>query len=460
MDIFDKKFLDDPEAVMIAVKHDGKSILKASAACKESMPLVLEAVNNDPSVLADLSETQRNNPVIVKTALLADSGVEVILKRNFVLECTQRPGKARPITHMGTSLKQNRDFMLDIVTINGLFFYYAHPDLKKDKILIFTAIANNYRVIEFIPNELLFNRNFLEEFFEKFPYLKDNYFFALSAVTVNANIFQYLSVPLRDNKTVLISTLHRIALNKQSNINDLTHEFIFSLISERLKQDKAVIEMVVGIWPSALKDLSETLRNDRDILILALSGDGLTLNYASATIQDDLSLVQIAIKSNGLALRYASPRLRQERIVVNLAMMQNSRAFEFASREIQMDKQFNIDAIVRTSGQHYLSVPENFQRESDIIFNTLIYLGITISFWCLVPLVNIQWITHQKDLFSETLKKSGFNIRSLPAGWLNDEFVILAIVKLFGKEQFQYASQGLRDNENMVRRVALVTTLR
>lgn len=161
---------------------------------------------------------------------------------------------------LDTHFKNDRDFVLEAVTLNGQALEFAPVEFRNDPEIVKTAMINN----RFEPS---------------LPFL-------------------YASNRLSMDKEFVIEAV---------NIDGLALEFT----SEDLKNDLDVVMAAVANTGSALQFASEDLQDDRDVVLAAVRNDGLALEFASDDLQDDTYVVNVATRQCSSALIYGTDRVQQ-----------------------------------------------------------------------------------------------------------------------------------------------------
>ena len=160
---------------------------------------------------------------------------------------------------LDTDLKNDRDFVLEAVKLNGQALEFAPDEFRNDPEIVKTAMVNN----RFEPS---------------LPFL-------------------YASNRLRMDKEFVIEAV---------NIDGLALEFT----SEELKDDLDVVMAAVANTGAALQFASEDLHDDRNVVLAAVRNDGFALDFASEDLQDDMYVVEVATRQCSDALIYATDRVR------------------------------------------------------------------------------------------------------------------------------------------------------
>jgi hypothetical protein len=149
--------------------------------------------------------------------------------------------------------------------------------------------------------------------------LDDNQFAKLRALyTVNTIFgFEKIFEFIEDKKKVL----KRI---QEGNLN----------FDARWRNDREVILAAVR-QDGRMLVLSDVLQDDLEIVLAAVQQNVWLFPYASDRLKDNRGLAMVVVGLDGLMLRYASESLRDDEEVVGAAMQQNDSALQYASLRLQ-----------------------------------------------------------------------------------------------------------------------------
>lgn len=154
-------------------------------------------------------------------------------------------------------LKKDKNFILQVVKINGLLLQYVNEKLKDDEDVVFAAVKDNRLA------------------------------------------FCYASERLRNNKELALLAL-------KNDGQPLYH------IGNLLKNDRDVVNQALENFGASIENIGLDLRDDKEIVLKAVEKYYYNLKYASERLKDDKDIVMAAIKSNFEALEFASDALRND----------------------------------------------------------------------------------------------------------------------------------------------------
>ncbi|EFC41128.1 predicted protein [Naegleria gruberi] len=105
-------------------------------------------------------------------------------------KCDQVPGEIDTLEVISLELRNDPEYMKARVKENGLFLYYAHPDILQNRDIVLEAIRNNGAAFKFLP----FNLRQDEEFVKK-------------AVELNGDSFYYLNREFRNRQDLFETSI-------------------------------------------------------------------------------------------------------------------------------------------------------------------------------------------------------------------------------------------------------------
>ena len=153
---------NDKEVVLAAIKTShGKALQYASPELKNDKEVVLAAIKQDAGSLQYASEELKNDKEIVLSTLKCDIlrngarciGEELRNNKEFMLEMINK--YKLDAEYAGEDLKKDKEYMMASVKKRGASLYHASPELKNDKEVVLAAVNNgNGDAIRFASPEL------------------------------------------------------------------------------------------------------------------------------------------------------------------------------------------------------------------------------------------------------------------------------------------------------------------
>lgn len=272
---FDKKYLNDKEIVMQAVKNDGNSLEFAGEKLKNDRDVVMEAVQKNGKTLRFVGKELKNNEEVIMQAVCQNIEAFEFVSMQFKENDNFMKNTIKicngGLKYASENLKKDRNFIIELVKINGMELAYASKELREDKEVCLSAIDQDIRAFLYVQNEEIQNN------------------------------IKYVKKLLKNNE-----------------------RYIFSELSEKWRDNEEIVRSVVSEYGELLEFASERLKDDKKIVLEAIEckcndmwfGRGnipqSPLKYASGRLKDDDEIVLKAIMKNNEALRFASKRLKNK----------------------------------------------------------------------------------------------------------------------------------------------------
>lgn len=201
--------------------------------------------------------------------------------------------KDTEFNNVSERLRNDRNFVLKVMQINGLLLQNLADKFKDDDEIVFTAVKDNRLA------------------------------------------FEYASERLRNNKELAL-----LAVKKDGQP--------LSWIGKELSNDKEIVLTAIDNWGASLGAVGKELCDDKEVIMKAVERVGWNLAYASNRLKDDIEVVKMAIKDDYYNLEYASNRLKNSEEIA-LYMLENdcyNRTFIFLGTELIQNKDF-INKIIK-----------------------------------------------------------------------------------------------------------------
>lgn len=240
----DQELHNDKMVTLSAVNQNGLALQFVYEAFKDNFDIVMAAVKQNGQSLEYASYYLKNNRKIVLEAIKHN------LKPNSV--------------HLQSELFFSKDFMLQVVAINGENIEYASPEFRDDKDIIITAIQNSN----------------------------------------TDKAFRLASERLQNDEDVV-----KLAINKNC-LNILS-------ANKRFWYKKEYVLLAIEHNGYLLKWL-EDFKHDREVVELAVKNNGLALEFADEKLKKDFDIVKTAITQNAIAWVYVDPELQKNNEILSL----------------------------------------------------------------------------------------------------------------------------------------------
>ena len=249
-------FLDDKEIALEAVKGDAYELVQASERLKNDKDVVLEAIKKDVFVFDLIPPELKKDREIVKESLI----------RN----CDAFSYDADP------SLKEDRDFALEILKQNGSELFAFGLDLKKDKEVVLTALNSK--------SSLAFTFFVIDEELQK------------------------------DRDIVLVGVKR--------------WGYILSKLDPKFKKDREVVLEAVKQDGKALEFADPILQKDKEIVLEAVKQNSEALLFAHPSLKNDKDIVEETIRKDLFTYKYASKELKEDNKFLNDVIKKYPQDFE------------------------------------------------------------------------------------------------------------------------------------
>ena len=377
----------DKAIVVSAVSNDGKTLEYASDELKADKEVAMAAISNNLNAFN-----------CVPPALALDAEISKIFISNVNID----KNKAT-LENLSKEIKTNKDFILELVTQNGLFLEYASEELQSDKEIVLAAITNNGEALRHANEEFLESREFVllaaKTFGRVFDIkgswdgfnrrcvpseFKADKEIVMTALANDGNALQLVSDEMKADKEVVLFAVSNDgkALEYASDELKADKEVVMRAIScegldkysycikYALKEFNPSKEMVIAIVSKlgdALKYASDTFKADKEAVLAAISNKGSALEYASEELKADKEMVMAAL-SNGGSLKHASEELKADKEVVMIAVQYttDSGALKYASNELKFDKEI-IMAAVSQNGYALKHISDELKANKEVV---------------------------------------------------------------------------------------------
>jgi hypothetical protein len=259
-------------------------------------------------------------------------------------------------------MKSDRDFIKEVVRINGYALEFAAPEVRSDRDVVILAIENKKDAIEFAGEALTSDLTFMKSVVRRnglalefaSPELRNNLEVVKLALLQNDDAIRHAGEKLRNDAKFMKEIVRKDGLDLEFASVELRddpaivrlaledHEGAIEFAGEQLRSDPRFMAEVIQKNGSALEFASDELRNDPDFVRLALNtGSGHVLQFASENLKSDPKFMREMIRRDGFALELASPDLRKDPDVVKLAIDRSGvSVLHYADKTLRSDPKF------------------------------------------------------------------------------------------------------------------------
>jgi hypothetical protein len=285
----------------------------------------------------------------------------------------------------------------------------------------------------------------------------------LAAINNDRNSFKYASKEAQDNKELVLAI-----------INGYYYPELLQYLSNRLRNDKELVLLLVAKNASQLEFASDGLKNDKDIFYTAANENGYyalkfgaehfrtdkmlvlkavntyhahAFEFASEDLKDDIEVAMKAVSINGHNLKHASDRLKNNFEVVSTAINHTGVAYKYASRELQKNQDLVFLAI-NNENTYYEDVPKLlefiFKNTNEFINDREIVLVVVKKWGLILELVSSN-LQADKEVVLEAYRENKFSFQYAAYTLKNDKDFILTIFnQKDGHYVLEYISEELK----------------
>lgn len=306
------ELLADYDFVKYLLSVDVSIARKLSEEFLNSKELALIAIENNADSLEYFAETIRNSDDVINKYLenihincrssLNRIGSKYLTNKVFVLRIIEKleasivsEKEANNVNYfmseltslLSYELKNDKELASKIIKLSPSSFHKLSFELRSDR-----EFALNYvKVAKSLNGHALT----LE--------LRDDKEIALQLVKNDASNFECLSQRLRDDREVVIAATNGKKTGYRNLMQYISKDFRddkeivmgalsldkgdgYLFISDRLKEDREVVELAVSLYGDNLQHVPERFKNDKEIVLLAVKNREYSYKYASKEIKE------------------------------------------------------------------------------------------------------------------------------------------------------------------------------
>ncbi len=261
-----KKFLDDPYFMLMAIDIVPESIYYATKRLKSDPDFMIDVYDNNPELLYFADGSLKSNR-------------EFVIRALEIYTCST-------LEFCDKSFRNDFTIMKRAVQIDGLAYKYASFELKSNIEIIKTALSQNSSVINMINPSIISSNKLYSEPEFILAAIKEN----------NEAIVNKADDELWSNKDFVIKALK---IRK-----DLVNK-----VDKKLFNDIDFVKEAMEIDTSLLAYMGSELKNNKEFAIYCVEKDGNSLKYFSGDIKANKNIVEKALDNNVDSFVYAAPGL-------------------------------------------------------------------------------------------------------------------------------------------------------
>ena len=281
----DKKF------VLALVKEEGKVLQHAEKKKKNDKDIVLAAVENDPLALQFASEDRKADMDVIHVAL----------KEREETYPYDEPDYERAFQFISSKLRDDRKFATWALDTTPHWLQYL-PAFHNDKDMVRTSCSRYAKCLRWASTALKQDREFITELLDinslclseaEFVF-RDDKNLILPIIQSYGHLYQYLSLRLQQDREIVD------IVAKQSHFY---LPWIYSNNPE-LAADTSFNLPIVTQCCEALEYVSNEMKDNKEIVRAAISQDWKCFKFSSTRLKKHAELVILAASQNQKALYY------------------------------------------------------------------------------------------------------------------------------------------------------------
>jgi hypothetical protein len=462
----------DKDLIKEAIKYgNGKGVFEFIIdEYKDNIEFGIELLNLNPSLITDdkfintyitqnkfvtyLLNNLDNLDIIIPQKIIAknSNNKDLILSILDVIKKYPKHYLQKTFEYIDIKLKDDKDFFVKAVILNGLFLEFATSSIKNNYDVVLEAIKDNGISIYFANEELQKNESLINiaiangagtKILTKELSTKENLTIAfLNLKDINPNIIteRHCSISnanttLKDDRVFCLSAVKLDGANIQ-------------YISENLLKDIELVEEAFinsrGLNLFLFDHRLNTFNDNKGLVLKLIQTGAKPLEHISIKLQDDFDVVINAVSNHGSQLKFASEKLKDNQQIILKAIENDSKFFEFASNSIKSNVEFILYIIKNT--KFYIRNKTNQktinEHPSDYIFiPNLEYIFQFCS----------EQILSNKELMIEALKQDGNLLKFVSESLRSDkEIVLIALNSKPSNDLLKLASKKLQDDLDLL----------
>ena len=328
--IYLDEFKYDKNVIQEAAKTYKDALQFAHSDLRDNKEYMLEILKYNGLALEYVSERLRDDWDICLTAVKQSIGAINFVSDKFL---------------------EDRNFVLEVVKTNGYKLLSFNPKFQYDKGIVLEAVKTGGLVYQHIVND-----NF-----------KKDKEIALEAVKKNKDNINYVPEELKLNKDFILDVLR--------NTNIALYKILLIDRPSKLVDDEEVILAAIKNSEIDISLASPTLIEDRDFIIKCVRVNPRIIQYIPGYC-NDREIIKEAVKKDGYALQYALDDLVNDKDFVLEMVRIDNNAYLFIGEDLIYDRDIALEAIKSSNG---IILPEVYGLMKMNNYEELFYLGIELA---------------------------------------------------------------------------------
>lgn len=407
----------------ITLKDDKELILHAMKNYDFSSGFVTERLQKDKKI--DMISTRkmvlklcpnynRNNFKKYKGIFLPDD-------KDFFYYLLENDFNGDSLRCIDKKLLDNKEVMLDAVTINARVFQYASERLRKDRDVVSNALKKRPYNMKYVGKPLLNDKNIV-----------------LLGLKNNGMFLQYVDEALKNDKDVV-----REAFKARSKS--------LQYASNTLKNNKEYMLELANINHYAYDYIGDSLKKDKELALIGLVWWEERLEHMDISFRDDPEIVLKAMEQDTKYLQFGSNRLRSDKeFILNLTSYPRTAstlgfvradAIKYVTKKFKNNKQIMLDVISKNA-LTYRWIGESLKEDRDICLATVEYDGNLLRYLS-------QKCRLDREIVKTAVRKNGYALKYADKIFRNDKEIVKVAVKSEGRS-LHYASLTLKKDKELI----------
>lgn len=271
--------------------------------------------------------------------------------------------------YISIPIKNDRNFILKLVTKNASAFQNLSNDWKEDMEIAFIAIKGDYRNWDYLPLLLQKNKKMLAEVMTCPQWWSEQSFLPWDFDKDPELMLE----GLKHNPERTIILMHDILLCNKSFISEAVKYYglLLQHVPDHIKYDrKIVLDAVKQNW-RVLQYLVR-YRKDREIMYTAVCQHGAALHLGMLDINNDKELVRIALQNEGSPADIGRKLTSDVVFMLEMIHCHGASLMQYACQELKADRNF-----IREAMKHNKCIlqyaDDRIKLHDDFIMNSFEY---------------------------------------------------------------------------------------
>ena len=234
------------------------------------------------------------------------------------------------------------------ISKGGRALQFASPRLRADPELALKACVNNPYALEYVSNELKFNRAFFTQLVKACPVQNINILCTYAPGMLDTALSYYISEICNNEPGQRCHAVFRLVQwDEPLAATALRANSVYDLLPVELKRNQRLAEMAFKFDWRQFIDAPTEFRANRALAYTMVAESGMCFKWLEKDLQDDAALLHLAISSYARAFASASPQLRGNKQLALQAVKVNGLLLEYASLAVQQDADVVLAAVIQ-----------------------------------------------------------------------------------------------------------------